>query len=181
MDERALLIRYKKTGNLESLGALYTPYMSLLYGVCYKYLQDRDRSEDAVMQIFEELIDKLRHHEVDNFKSWLYVYARNYCLMQLRRDKKQNTVSMEDHISDAEAKLADSDPLSWEEQDFEKLEVCLAGLADEQQQCVRLFYLERKCYKDIVEETGYPLSKVKSYIQNGKRNLKLCMEKRDGK
>jgi RNA polymerase sigma-70 factor (ECF subfamily) len=42
-----------------------------------------------------------------------------------------------------------------------------------------LFYLEQKCYKDIADLTGYDLNKVKSAIQNGKRNLKICMERKE--
>lgn len=104
MNEKELLAYYKRTGAVETLGKLYTPYMSLLYGVCFKYLQDRDRSQDAVMQIFEQLIEKLRVHEVDNFKSWLYVYARNYCLMELRKNKHK-FVDIEEHLLESESKL----------------------------------------------------------------------------
>ncbi|MDM1050187.1 MULTISPECIES: RNA polymerase sigma factor [Sphingobacterium] len=178
MNEKELLHHYRQTGNLDSLGKLYSPYMSLLYGVCFKYLQDAEQSQDAVMQIFDELIVKLRTHEVDNFKSWLYVYARNYCLMQLRKDKQITKVDIEDNLYESEQKLSSKDENRWEEQDFDKLETCIAGLASEQAQCIRLFYLEQKCYKDIVDLTGFELSKVKSYIQNGRRNLKICMEKK---
>jgi len=178
MNEKELLQHYKQTGNLDSLGNLYSPYMSLLYGVCFKYLQDADQSQDAVMQIFDELIVKLRNHEVDNFKSWLYVYARNYCLMQLRKDKQVTKVDIEDHLYESEQQLNYKEEKRWEEQDFSKLETCMAGLVSEQEQCIRLFYLEQKCYKEIVDLTGFELSKVKSYIQNGRRNLKICMEKK---
>ena len=182
MNEKELLQNYKITGNLDVLGRLYAPYMALLYGVCYKYLQQVDQSNDAVMQIFEELIEKLRVHDVDNFKSWLYIYAKNYCLMQLRKQKRTMQVDIEEHMFESEAKLQNSDDLKWEERDFEKLGGCLQSLPLEQQQCVRLFYLEQKCYKDISELTGYELNKVKSAIQNGKRNLRICMEgKQHGK
>lgn len=182
MDERELLLQYRSAGDLEVLGKLYSPYMSLLYGVCFRYLQDAEQSQDAVMHIFEELIVKLRSHEVDNFKSWLYVYARNYCLMQLRRDKRTTYVDIEDHLYESERKLHQEDPRKWQEADFEKLESCLQTLNTEQGKCVRLFYLEQMCYKDIAEKTGYELNKVKSSIQNGKRNLKICMEnKKNGK
>lgn len=182
MDERELLLQYRSTGNLEVLGKLYSPYMSLLYGVCYRYLQDADQSQDAVMHIFEELIVKLRTHEVDNFKSWLYVYARNHCLMQLRKDKRTNLVDIEDNLYESEQKLRQEDPEKWREKDFEKLEGCMQLLNTEQEQCVRLFYFEQMCYKDIADRTGYDLNKVKSAIQNGKRNLKICMEsKNNGK
>lgn len=182
MNEKELLLQYRMNGQLETLGKLYAPYMSLLYGVCYKYFQDVDRSNDAVMQIFEELIAKLRVHEVDNFKSWLYVYSKNYCLMQLRKDKRIQQVDIEDHLYESEQKLNHTDDIKWQEQDFEKLEGCLKSLNQEQESCVRKFYLEQKCYKDIAEETGFELNKVKSAIQNGKRNLKLCIEgKKNGK
>ena len=98
MDEKQLLQYYKETGSLDALGKLYAPYMSLLYGVCYKYLQDAEQSQDAVMQIFDELINKLRVYEVDNFKSWVYVYARNFCLMQLRKNKQITKVDIEENL-----------------------------------------------------------------------------------
>lgn len=178
MDEKQLLQYYKETGSLDALGKLYAPYMSLLYGVCYKYLQDAEQSQDAVMQIFDELINKLRVYEVDNFKSWVYVYARNFCLMQLRKNKQITKVDIEENLYESEKMLNDDDEKKWEEQDFEKLESCIAGLNQEQELCIRMFYLEQKCYKDIAEQTGHDIAKVKSYIQNGRRNLKICMEKK---
>ncbi|TYR34484.1 sigma-70 family RNA polymerase sigma factor [Sphingobacterium phlebotomi] len=176
MDEKEQLIYYKQTGDLQALGKLYAPYMSLLYGVCFKYFQEQAASQDAVMQIFEQLVHKLRVHEVDNFKSWLYVFARNYCLMELRKQKGKMYVDIEDNMSESEQKLVMEDEGKWTEDDFDKVHECLASLSTDQAVCVRLFYLEQKCYKDIAEETGYDLNKVKSYIQNGKRNLKICME-----
>lgn len=178
MDEKQLLQYYKQSGNLDALGKIYAPYMSLLYGVCYKYLQDAEHSQDAVMQIFDELIEKLRIYEVDNFKSWVYVYARNFCLMQLRKNKQVTKVDIEDNLFESEKVLNLEDEKKWNEQDFEKLEGCIAGLNAEQEQCIRMFYLEQKCYKDIADITGYDTAKVKSYIQNGRRNLKICMEKK---
>ncbi|WP_185213967.1 RNA polymerase sigma factor [Sphingobacterium mizutaii] len=178
MDEKQLLQYYKETGSLDALGKLYAPYMSLLYGVCYKYLQDAEQSQDAVMQIFDELINKLRVYEVDNFKSWVYVYARNFCLMQLRKNKQITKVDIEENLYESEKMLNNDDEKKWGEQDFEKLESCIAGLNQEQELCIRMFYLEQKCYKDIAEQTGHDIAKVKSYIQNGRRNLKICMEKK---
>lgn len=177
MDEQEQLKRYRETGDLQVLAALYTPYMSLLYGVCFKYLQDQDASQDAVMHIFEELVQKLRLHEVDHFKSWLYAVARNHCLMELRKGKNKQQVDIEQHLPETEQVLRlQQDDSPWLEQDFEQMEGCLRQLSSDQQRCVRLFYLEQKCYKDIAETTGLELSKVKSHIQNGKRNLKICME-----
>lgn len=177
MDEKEQLVYYKQTGDLQVLGKLYAPYMSLLYGVCFKYFQEQTASQDAVMQIFEQLVDKLRIHQVENFKSWLYVFARNYCLMELRKGKGKQFVNIEENMLESERKRYEEDMGKWEEKDFENVHTCIESLSKKQAVCIRLFYLEQKCYKDIAEETGYELNKVKSYIQNGKRNLKICMER----
>lgn len=177
MNERELLTRYKNTGDIAILGTLYAPYMSLLYGVCFKYFQDPAESQDAVMQIFEELVNKLQVHEVDNFKGWLYVFTRNYCLMELRKSKRKTHVNIEDNMWESEQQLEENDEMKWTEQDFDQMHECLTSLSTEQATCVRMFYMEQQCYKDIAEATGYDLNRVKSYIQNGKRNLKICMER----
>ncbi|QNL51184.1 sigma-70 family RNA polymerase sigma factor [Olivibacter sp. SDN3] len=177
LSESDLLLRYKSTGDLQLLGSLYEPYMPLVYGLCLRYLKDEAKSEDAVMQIFEQLIKKLSVHHVKNFKSWLYSLARNHCLMELRASDK-NSLSIDEN-SFMENELIEHQ--EFEEDTLETkltlMERCLAKLNKEQQQCVRLFYLDQKCYKDISIITGYDINKVKSYIQNGKRNLKLCMER----
>ena len=175
-DEGSLLSEYRLTGNLEVLGKLYEPYMHLLFGVCLKYFKDEELSKDAVMQIFEQLISKLRVHEVNNFKSWLYTLARNYCLMALRVSGKHDFVPMEDNFMEMEG-FVHPDIGDSSEQKLTIMEKCIEKLLPEQRETISLFYLEQKCYKEVAEQTGYDLNKVKSYIQNGKRNLKICIEK----
>jgi len=174
--EADLLSEYYQSGDLDLLGKLYEPYMHLIYGLCLKYLKDRSKSEDAVMQIFESLIKKLRVHRVDNFKSWLYSVARNHCLMQLRASGKDIVIIDDNFMESAEVLHQDSG-IDEQEEQITLLEKCISELSPEQQQAVRLFYLDEKCYKDIVEITGFDMKKVKSYIQNGRRNLKICMER----
>jgi RNA polymerase sigma factor (sigma-70 family) len=170
------LIRlYKESGDLAHLGSLYSRYASLVYGVCLKYLKDRDDAKDAVMQLFEKLVQALLSHDVDNFKSWLYVTARNHCLMHLRAQKGKRTEELSPLLMENDFLLhLEEEPEM--EQNLSKLEKCIGQLDNDQQQCVRLFYLQEKCYKEITGLTGFDLNKVKSYIQNGKRNLKICME-----
>ncbi|SEN23681.1 RNA polymerase sigma-70 factor, ECF subfamily [bacterium A37T11] len=175
--EQELLFNYRVSGDLELLGLLYEPYMSLIYGLCLKYLKDEAKSEDAVMQIFEQLIGKLRIHEVSHFKSWLYTLARNHCLMELRSADKHPHISIEEtfvEFEHFEHPAITGDPL---EEKLTIMEQCVQQLNADQQQCIRLFYLEEKCYKEVAEITGFDLNKVKSCIQNGKRNLKICMDK----
>lgn len=175
--EAEWLEEFYKTGDLQVLGKLYEPYMFLIFGLCLKYLKDTAKSEDAVMQIFESLIKKLRVHRVDNFKSWLYTVARNHCLMELRVEDKNLEVRFDDSFMENEELLHLNINEDDREDQLQQMEGCIEQLNHEQSVCVRLFYLEEKCYKEIVEITGYSMNQVKSYIQNGKRNLKLCMDR----
>ncbi len=171
-----LLVQYKAVGDVKVLGELFSRYTSLIYGVCLKYLKDRDDSKDAVMQVFEKLVPALRDHEIDNFKSWLYVTSRNHCLMHIRSRKGKMTEGISDNLMESDLILhLEEEPEL--EGNLSKLETCIQQLVNEQRQCVELFYLEQKCYKDITGLTGFDLNLVKSFIQNGKRNLKICMEK----
>lgn len=174
--EQDLLARYRKTGDTAILGQLYSDYMHLVYGVCLKYLKDRDRSQDAVMDIFESLVDKLRRQEVANFKSWLFVVARNHCLMILRSAAHKKEMSNKS-VNDMEFALpAHHDNGQMNNEDMAALKNCIEKLKKEQKECVALFYLEEMSYREITEQTRFDLKKVKSHIQNGKRNIKLCIE-----
>ena len=170
------MLLYQQNGDLQVLAGLYQRYMELVYGVCLKYLQDNETAKDAVMQVFEELVQKLKKHEIDNFKSWLYTLAKNYCLMQLRSQKNKKTVSISPELMQNDEELHLNGALQ-KEAEFKKLERCLQTLSAEQQQTVELFYLQQNCYNEIVEKTGLDWKKVRSLIQNGRRNLKICMEK----
>jgi RNA polymerase sigma factor (sigma-70 family) len=174
--DEALIALYKKSEELSIVGELYNRYTSLVYGVCMKYLKDREESKDAVMQIFEKLMMSLKEHEINVFKSWLYVTARNYCLMQLRSRKGKNFEELSPFLMENGVNGHPDQGLEVES-NLDKLEKCMQELGNEQKQCVQLFYLEQKCYQEITVTTGYDLNKVKSYIQNGKRNLKICMER----
>lgn len=172
-----MLETFYRTGDLDVLGKLYEPYMYLIYGLCLKYLKDPVKSEDAVMQIFEGLIKKLRVHRVDNFKSWLYTVARNHCLMELRQADRNKTISLEETFVENGLHLHLDDSEGLQEKNLQQMEACIEQLNDDQKVCIKLFYLEQKCYKDIAEATSLSLKQVKSNIQNGRRNLKICMDR----
>ncbi|MEI9910815.1 MAG: sigma-70 family RNA polymerase sigma factor [Bacteroidota bacterium] len=178
LTDKELVSLYKESGDMTVLGELYQRYMELVYGVCLKYFKEPETAKDSVIQIFEELVSKLRKHEVDNFKGWLHQVAKNHCLMQLRTPKNLKTVEFKTELVQNEDNVHLNGVLEKEE-NFIKLESCLGTLTTEQQKAIRLFYLEGKCYNEIVEITGQEWNQVRSLIQNGRRNLKLCMEKEE--
>ena len=152
--------------------------MHLVYGVALKYLGERESAQDAVMQIFEKLIPDLPRQEVRNFKSWLYVISKNHCLMELRsrksRDQKADSIKTELEFMESGGEMhpidEDSDSLE------DALKACIEKLKDEQKQCIRMFYYEKRCYREIALTLNMEEKKVKSLLQNGKRNLKICLE-----
>ncbi len=180
LTDKELVALYKKSADLSVLGELYQRYMELVYGVCLKYFKEPETAKDSVMLIFEELVPKLKKHEVENFKGWLHQLAKNHCLMQLRTPRNLKTVEFKTELVQSEENVHLNGELEKEE-NFQKLEYCLTTLTDDQQQVIRLFYLEGKCYNEIVAATGHEWNQVRSFIQNGRRNLKICMESEEVK
>lgn len=176
LTDEELVVRYKSTGNLELLSDLYQRYMELVYGVCLKYLENADDAKDAVINIFEELISKLQKHDVQHFRPWLHQLSKNHCLMILRKKKSRPVMVDESFMQSGEnVHLADVED---KEQNLVHLEDCISKLVEEQKHSIELFYLKGKCYKEIADETGLDIGKIKSYIQNGRRNLRICMDKK---
>ena len=177
-DESELLQQFLSTGNLEILGKLYNIYIHLVYGVCLKYLNNRDESKDAVSKIFEILITEIPKFEIQNFKSWIYVVTKNYCLMEIRKkktEKKRLQEYSEENFMESTEFLHPIDEAPESNLENE-LKNCIEKLKQEQQECILLFYYEKKCYKEISDKLKIEQGKVKSFIQNGKRNLKICLE-----
>ncbi len=174
-----LINDYLSSGKLDSLGILYGRYIDLVYGVCLKYFKNRERSKDAVMEIFEKLVTELEKHKVENFRSWLYVLSKNYCLMELRSSKKDinKVVNIEDHQYLFMENGFQMHPVDKENiNNDEILEKCIDQLKEDQRNCIRLFYYENRCYREIAGLLKMDEKKVKSHLQNAKRNLKICME-----
>ena len=182
LPDQELVEKYRSTEDLIFLGELYSRYLHLVYGVCLKFLTDREESKDAVMQIFEKLIIEIPKRSIENFRSWLHVVTKNYCLMQLRSDKSKNdrfsewindTVGFMETTIDLHPLDEDSDLL------YRDLEECIERLKEEQKKCIMQFYFENRCYNEIAADMDLDVKTVKSYLQNGKRNLKLCLEEKN--
>ena len=177
-DDSELLRRFQQHQKLDALGQLYDRYMDLVYGICLKIFNDQGKAEDAVMGIFEELVRKLPHHQVSNFKSWLHTFTRNFCLMQLRKEKKDLTQSFDPGLM----YLLENSHQEGEETDKKRLHSlknCLEKLSPEQKECIQSFYYEGKSYNEIAALRDEDTGKIRSYIQNGRRNLKKCIEQRN--
>ena len=175
LSDRDLIYRYQKTRNKRFVGELYKRYSHLVYGVSLKYLKNVPDAQDNVMVVFEKLMSDLESTDVKNFKAWIHTVTKNQCLMKLR--KKSSLAGKEQNLETVEYALT-SEPkedVKLKEEQFEQLEAAIEELKPEQRKCVELFFLEQTCYQEIAEKTGFSLKKVKSYIQNGKRNLKIIL------
>lgn len=178
MSDQELLEKFQADHNNEWLGILLQRYTLLLLGVCMKYLKNEDEAKDAVQQVFLKVIQELHKYKVEYFKSWLYMVAKNHCLMRIREKQGKMMVEITDRFNGETETAADKGSLRLEDLTFQFMNDSLKELNPEQQQCVTLFYLEKKSYQEVSERTGFSLLQVKSYIQNGKRNLKILIEKK---
>ena len=177
--DEELLKQYKQSGNKELFADLFKKHVSVVYGTCLFYLQDKDEAQDATMQLFEKLMLDINNREIDNFKGWLSFVVRNHCISLIRKNKSASKNIQSYYEFEYEAP-------SYEEEEkinsisddvlLENMKNCLPKLKENQRICVELFYLKNKSYQDIANETPFSLNEIKSYIQNGKRNLKLLIE-----
>jgi RNA polymerase sigma-70 factor (ECF subfamily) len=174
--DQTLLENFYHDGNQEWIGALLQRYTLLLLGVCMKYLKDETEARDCVQQIFLKVLTELPKYKVDYFKSWLYMVAKNHCLMRLR-DKSKGAKELLEKNQPAHHET-DKQDLLQSEVTYDLLEEAIEELNADQRRCVTLFYLQKQSYQQIADKTGYSLLQVKSYIQNGKRNLKILLEKK---
>ncbi len=177
-DDASLIAAYKNTSDSAYIGILFDRYCHLVFAVCMNYLKNEDDSKDAVIYLFEKLAADLKKYEINNFSHWIYSVAKHHCLKQL--GQKRFTVDFNEQLNHVET----DDPETGDEltdQLLSYLGEAITTLNEEQRTCIQLFYLDEKSYKEIEYITGYNFEKVKSHIQNGKRNLKIYLLKKNGK
>lgn len=176
LSDKDLVLLYKATHDKQMVGELYKRYAHLVFGMCLNYFKDRDDAKDIVLQIFEKLFEELKKREVENFKAWLTFVVRNYCISEIRKiNSRANRNEEYQYELKQQAFVMDVEDAKEKENSFEKLENALNNLNPFQKKCIELFYFKNMSYTQIVEITGYSANEVKSYIQNGKRNLKLLI------
>ncbi len=181
LSDEELIQHYRKHSDKQAVGVLFNRYSHLVFGVCMKYLKDSDDSKDAVLQIFEKLYADLLKHDVQKFSYWIHRVAQNFCLLQLRSRQaaknRADNYSLDEIASSTEFEPENTDHAHEKETELLMLEEAIKTLNDEQRICIELFFLKEKCYNEITDLTGLQFKKVKSFIQNGKRNLRIYMEK----
>ena len=171
--DEALWQQFVSARDREVLAILFDRYLALVYGVCLNYLKDREEAKDAAMEVFEKLFLQTSEQKIEKFRTWLYVVTKNHCLMKMRSKKSAVEKNVEIFMDYTES----PHPLDEEPDDLgPKIHFCIDKLKIEQKSCVQLFYFERKSYLEIARERNIDVKVVKSHIQNGKRNLKICLE-----
>ncbi|HBF88441.1 MAG TPA: RNA polymerase subunit sigma-24 [Bacteroidales bacterium] len=179
LSDSELISKYKETDASVYFAELYKRHTRFCFLVCMKYLKDDENSKEAVLQIFEKLLSDIKRHEIVNFKPWLHTVTKNHCL-HIIRDQSYKLKREKELKKDYET-FMESDEVLYHANEIDKeemivkLEYGMIKLKDEQRLCIELFYLQDKCYEEVAEVTGFTMNEVKSYIQNGKRNLKLLL------
>jgi RNA polymerase sigma factor (sigma-70 family) len=178
-----LLEKFHQDQDNQWLGILLQRYTLLLFGVCMKYMKNEEEAKDCVQQIFLKALTELKKYKVDYFKSWLYMVAKNHCLMKLRGKQGKNTTDIQENLVSVIMEEEQEEKIRHIEknQRLELMNQAIGELSEEQRCCIMLFYLEKKSYNEISEHTGFTLLQVKSYIQNGKRNLRILLDKKPAK
>ena len=171
LTDEELILKYQQDRRKQWVGELFNRHAHLVFGVCLRYMKNEADAKDATLALFEKLLEDLKSKDIEKFRHWIYVVTRNHCLMILRKRSADNrNFQTLNGSEDPESETAE---VALREVKLAQLEEAMETLKEEQRQCVQLFYLEKKCYKQIAKTTGYSEKQVKSFIQNGKRNLKI--------
>ena len=173
--DNELLDLFRQTNKSDYFTELYSRYIPLTYGLCLNYLKTEAEAQDVVMELFEDIQQKVVQYEIKTYRTWLYSVVKNHCIKKLRANNQIITVEFNQQFME----FADFPALYNEdkkEDDLQLLQKCLEKLPEPQAITVKLFFMSDKSYAEIVDTTGFHLKSVKSYIQNGKRNLKICMD-----
>lgn len=176
LPDEEIIRAFRRNGDSESIGVLFERYSHLLFGVCMHMVKDEELSKDIVLNIFEKLPDNLRKYDIRNFSSWVYQVAKNHCLRAIARNKLQSD-SDELGIRLADESTEDKEESILREVLLTDLEKAISSLEEHQKQCIELFYLQEKSYQEVMEHTGFSYKQVKSYLQNGKRNLRQLLKR----
>jgi len=180
LSDNDLIAEYKRSGDADLVGVLFQRYAHLVSIIAYNYLKNSADTEDALMEIFEIAMKDLKTHEVINFKPWIYSVTKNHCLKVKHRRGKTDTwiddvVNFSENFMEFEHDNSLNDN-ELNEKRYKKAESALLQIPEEQKRCIELFYMDDKSYKEIVSITGFSDNQVKSFIQNGKRNLKNLID-----
>lgn len=174
LNDQTLISTYLEKGDMQILAELYQPYMPLIYGSCLRYLKNEADAEDAVMDIFEKIAKKLKTNRVKNFKAWIYTVTRNHCFEKLRQSKNKFDTEIDENFMHSEL-IFHPDEVT-DEEPYKQLEVCMSSLEKMQYACLEMFYFKKMSYTDIAKALSIQYNQVRSRIQNGRRNLKKCLE-----
>ena len=174
ISESELIRQYQESGDQEILGQLFLPYMELLYGVCLKYLKNVNKAQDAVMDVYEHVSKKLKTHDVKAFRPWLYVVTKNHCMEKMRKQQRDMQKKKVAHDVYLETVYHPDD--EDKEGRHKRMEICMDQLNEEQKACIEAFYYKSMTYEQIAETSSLKWSTVRSHIQNGRRNLKKCID-----
>jgi len=166
-----LLTAFKRSGDNVHLGTLYKRHSHVVLGLALNYLKDKELSKDASMDIFEYLIKNLHKYDIKNFRSWLLTLTRNHCLKVISRSLKKEKDLIDKNIDAYSVEYGTSED-HYTEDHLNKLERAIEELKPHQQICINLFYLKGNSYEEIADASDFSLKEVKSFIQNGKLNLK---------
>ena len=174
LTDEELLVKYKAKPSRVLFGEIYRRYGHLVFGTTLKYLKNKQDAEDITMNIFVKIKEKMIEHNIQHLSSWIYMVTKNECLMTLRK-KDHATIDLS--LEQKSEPEIDDDVFLQKEVQFELLEQAINELKEVQSVCIRLFYLEQKSYQEISTKLNIELKKVKSAIQNGKRNIRINLER----
>ena len=156
---------------------LFKAYTKDIFGVAYYILKDQQAAKDIIMDVFEVLLKQDSLAKIQNKKAWLLGTSRNLSLKKFNKQIKTQYGLEHKNIIEQIVEKDDQEELIIKNANEEAMLEQLALLKPLQSKCITLYYLKGLSYQQIAKKENISMNDVKSNIQNGKRNLKIKLEK----
>ena len=167
-------------GNPEAWGELYRHYAAAIFRFCRRALPSREDAEDATMEIFVKVREKLDQYDPSRpFTAWLYKVTANHCWDILRRRRVRQ---------DLETGEAENLPLEHpdpgqlerlvEQRTSQEVRAALATLPSRARMALVLRYYAEMSYQEISEALGVRRAFVGVVLLRARHELREALSRR---
>jgi len=178
MTETTEIVARARAGDSEAWGQLYKDFAPAIFRFCRRALPTREDAEDATMEIFMKLREKLsQYDETRSFSAWLYRVAANHCWDILRRRKIRQDKETED-VETVPLEHPDPNQLDRliEQRTSEEVREALHKLGPRARMALVLRYYSDMSYDEIADELGVRRAFVGVVLLRARHELRQALE-----
>jgi RNA polymerase sigma-70 factor, ECF subfamily len=176
-EPKDLIVR-ARAGDTQAWGDLYREYAPAIFRFCRRAMPTREDAEDATMEIFMKLREKLTQYDPGrSFPAWLYKVAANHCWDMLRRRKARHDKDMED-VEELPLETPEPNQLEKliEERSGDEVRKALNTLGTRARMALVMRYYSDMSYDEIADALGVRRPFVGVVLLRARHELRQALQ-----